>query len=76
VELPYTTYEREYVRGHALLFARFLMDDPSKVAETEANAVAWLRNLKGGRVEYQTFDRKTFTTAVDGIFAGSPSWSD
>jgi putative ABC transport system permease protein len=68
VELPYTTYERQFVRGHALLFARFLMDDPSKAAETEASAVTWLRNLKGGRVEYQTFDRKTFTAAIDGIF--------
>ncbi len=70
VTIPYTTYEREFTRGHALLFARFLMDDPSKVEQTEGDALAWLRHLKGGRVEYLTFDRKSFTKAVDGIFAG------
>jgi len=70
VQIPYTTYEREFVHGHALLFARFLMDDPSKVEQTEADALAWLRHLKGGRVQYLSFDRKSFTKAVDGIFAG------
>lgn len=70
VTIPYTTYEREYARGRAIVFARFLMDDPSKVEQTEADAVAWLAHLKGGHVEYQTFDRKSFSKAVDGIFAG------
>jgi len=51
VTFPYTTYEREFARGRAILFARFLLQDPT-------------------RVEYQTFDRKSFTKAVDGIFAG------
>jgi putative ABC transport system permease protein len=70
VTIPYTTYEREFARGHAILFARFLMDDPSKTAQTENDAVTWLKHLKGGRLEYQTFDRKSFTRAVDGLFAG------
>jgi putative ABC transport system permease protein len=70
VTIPYTTYEREYTRGHAILFARFLMIDPSHVEQTEGATLAWLRHVKGGRVEYQTFDRKTFTKAIDGIFAG------
>jgi putative ABC transport system permease protein len=70
VTIPYTTYEREFARGRAILFARFLLDDPSKVEQTEADATAWLKRVKGGRVEYQTFDRKSFTKAVDGIFAG------
>ncbi|HZO95286.1 MAG TPA: ABC transporter permease [Candidatus Baltobacteraceae bacterium] len=70
VTIPYTTYEREFVRGHALLAARFLMNDPSKVEQTEADALAWLRHVKGGRVDYLSFDRKSFTKAVDGIFAG------
>jgi putative ABC transport system permease protein len=70
VTIPYTTYEREYTRGHAILFARFLLSDPSQVEQTEGATLAWLRQIKGGRVEYQTFDRKTFTKAIDGIFAG------
>jgi putative ABC transport system permease protein len=70
VSIPYPSYERDFVRGHAIVFARFLMADPSKVEQTEADALHWLRHLKGGRVEYQTFDRKTFSKAVDGIFAG------
>jgi putative ABC transport system permease protein len=70
VTIPYTTYEREYARGHAIIFARFLMSDPSQVEQTEGATLAWLRHIKGGRVEYQTFDRKTFTKAIDGIFAG------
>jgi len=70
VSIPYTTYEREFARGRAILFARVLMDDPAQVERTEADTLAWLRHVKGGRVEYQTFDRKSFTKAVDGIFSG------
>jgi len=69
VTIPYTTYEREFARGRAILFARVLMDDPSQVERTETDTLAWLRHIKGDRVEYQTFDRKTFTRAIDGIFA-------
>ena len=70
VTIPSTTYERDYARGRPILFARFLMDDPAKVEQTETDALAWLSHLKGGHVEYQTFDRKSFSKAVDGIFAG------
>ena len=70
VTIAYPAYERDFVRGHALLFVRFLMNDASQVEQTEADALNWLRQLKGGRVEYQTFDRKSFGKAVDGIFAG------
>jgi len=47
-----------------------LVDDTSKIAQTESDTLAWLAALKKGRVEYQTFDRKSFSKAVDGIFAG------
>jgi putative ABC transport system permease protein len=68
VAIPYTTYEREYSRGRAIIFARVLMDDPSKVTETEIDMQNWLKKAKGGRVEYQTFDRKAFSKAIDSIF--------
>jgi putative ABC transport system permease protein len=70
VTIPYTTYEQLYTRARPIVAARFLLEDGSKVAQTEVDALAWLRHIKGNRVEYQTFDRKTISQAIDGIFAG------
>lgn len=69
VTIPYTAYERDVQHGHPILFTRVLMADGSKVEQTEADTITWLRRLKGDRVEYQTIDRKSFTKGVDGIFA-------
>jgi putative ABC transport system permease protein len=68
--IPYTVYERDYARGRPLLGARFLVDDASRLGETETAILAYFERLKHGRALYQTIDRKTFSTAVDGIFAG------
>ncbi len=68
VTIPYTTYERDFVRGSTIAFANFLLDDASKVEQTEADTVAWLRALKGGRYDYQTFDRKAAGRSVNAIF--------
>ncbi|HEY6233705.1 MAG TPA: ABC transporter permease [Candidatus Elarobacter sp.] len=68
LSIPYSTYEREYARGRLILFARVLMADPSQVTKTEADMQAWLSKVKGGRVEYQTFDRKTIAKGIDGVF--------
>jgi putative ABC transport system permease protein len=70
VSIPYPVYEREYARGHLIVFARVLVDDITKIPQTESAALAWLKALKKGRVEYQSFDRKSFSQAVDGIFTG------
>jgi putative ABC transport system permease protein len=70
VVIPYTTYETEFARGRLIVAARFLVDDVSRIDATEKDALAWMRRLKGGHAEYQTFDRKTFTNSVNGIFAG------
>ncbi len=68
ITIPYTTYVAEYLRTRPLLFARFLVADASRLPETEAQIVAYFKSIKAGRSEYQTFDRKSFSTAVDGIF--------
>ena len=68
LSIPYTTYEREYVRGRQIVFARVLMADSSQVTKTEADMQAWLSKLKGGRVEYQTFDRKAIAKGIDSVF--------
>ena len=68
VVIPYPTYEREYARRRPIVFMRVLLADSANITQTESDALAWLKRVKGGRVEYQTFDRKSFATAVDGVF--------
>ena len=69
VGIPYPVYNAEYVRGHAILAANVLLDDQRQIKPTETAVLAWLHAFKGERLRYQTFDRATFSAAVDGIFA-------
>jgi putative ABC transport system permease protein len=69
VTIPYTAFERDFQRGHSIAFVRVLMDDASQVDQTETNTLNWLRGVKRGRVEYVTFDRKSFSNGVGGVFA-------
>ena len=69
VSIPYTTFEREYLRSRPVFAARFIVRDASEMAATEASVVAYFKATKQGRAEYQTFDRKSFSSSVDGIFA-------
>ncbi|GAC1299261.1 MAG: ABC transporter permease [Vulcanimicrobiaceae bacterium] len=66
--IPYTTYVAEYLRSRPLFAARFLVRDASKIAETEVAVIKYFKNIKAGRAEYQTFDRKSFSSSIDGIF--------
>ena len=68
VTIPYTTYVLEYLRTRPLLFARFLVADASTMPQTEAQVIAYFKSIKQGRALYQTFDRKSFSSVVDGIF--------
>jgi putative ABC transport system permease protein len=68
VSIPYTTYEQEYLRSRPLFAARFVVRDATKIAATEKQVVAYFKRTKQGRSEYQTFDRKSFSSSVDGIF--------
>ncbi|MBV8074202.1 MAG: ABC transporter permease [Candidatus Eremiobacteraeota bacterium] len=70
VGIPYTTYVKEYIRGRTVFGARFIVADVSRMEETEAATVRALVALKRGKVAYQTFDRRTFSAAIDGIFNG------
>jgi len=69
VSIPYTTYEQEYLRARPLFAARFVVRDASAISATEQQIIAYLKATKQGRAEYQTFDRKSFSSSVDGIFA-------
>jgi ABC-type antimicrobial peptide transport system permease subunit len=70
VLVPYTTYERYYVRAGPVLGARFLVTDDAQLETTETATLAFLDTLKHGRATYQTFDRKTLGKSIDGIFGG------
>jgi ABC-type antimicrobial peptide transport system permease subunit len=70
VLIPYTTYEREFLRGRTVFGARFLVADTSQLAATETATVNFFVKLKAGRAEYQTFDRKTISGTIDAIFTG------
>ncbi len=71
VLLPYTTYDQDFLRGHTVFAARFLIADGAQIEPVEKATIAFFQDLKKGRVEYQTFDRKSFAAAVDGIFGAT-----
>ncbi|MGP6157151.1 MAG: ABC transporter permease [Vulcanimicrobiaceae bacterium] len=68
VTIPYTAFAREYLRSRPVYAARFLVADASRMAQTERDVVAYFKGIKAGSADYQTFDRKSFATTVDGIF--------
>lgn len=68
INIPYTTYEHDYLRSRPLLFARFLVADASKMGETEVQVTKFFKDQKSGRAEYGTFDRKAFSASIDAIF--------
>ncbi len=70
VHVPYTTFEREYlVGGKPLTAARFIVRDATRISDSEDRVKAFLTSSKHGHPEYQTFDRKTFSSSIDGIFS-------
>ncbi|GAC1405557.1 MAG: ABC transporter permease [Candidatus Velthaea sp.] len=70
VFVPYTVYNSDLARGRPTLGARFIVDDVANLAQAEGDTVTLLQTLKKGKAQYQTFDRKTFSSAIDGIFTG------
>jgi len=69
VLIPYTTFVAEYLRTRPLIAAKFLVRDPSQIGATEVAVIKHLKAIKNGRSEYQTFDRRSFSSSIDGIFA-------
>jgi putative ABC transport system permease protein len=69
VSIPYTTYVREYLRSEPVTVARFIVVDSSRIAQTERAVIAYLKTSKAASAEYQTFDRKSFSKTINGIFA-------
>jgi putative ABC transport system permease protein len=67
VQVPYTTYGRDFARGAFLFGARFIVADTTRLSETEAAATDFFRRLKGGHVAYQTVDKATISNGINGI---------
>jgi len=67
VQVPYTTYGRDFARGSFLFGARFIVADTSQLAATESAATEFFRKLKAGHVEYQTVDKRTIAQGISGI---------
>ena len=70
VFLPYTTFGQDFLRGRTVFGARFLIDDNAQLPDVEKATIKFFQDIKKGRVQYQTFDRKSFSSAIDGIFGG------
>ncbi len=68
VAIPYTTYEREYLRGKPVFALRFFVKDDTQMGDTEIAVIRALQGLHRGKFQYQTFDRKTISSGIDGIF--------
>ncbi len=69
VFIPYTTYVAEYLRTRPLFAARFLVRDANDIGKTEVAVIKYFKSIKAGRSEYQTFDRRSFSTSIEGIFS-------
>jgi putative ABC transport system permease protein len=70
INIPYSTFVREYIHGDRIFAARFTVADTSDIVPTENAVIAKIRELRkvGADVRYQTFDKGQFTQGVNGIF--------
>ena len=70
VNLPWTTYDRDFLHGGVVFAGSFYVTDVAQLAETEIEAVKYLRQLHHNAkdVLYISFDRKQFSTQIDTIF--------
>ena len=70
VAIPWTTYVHRYVHGDNIFGARFVVADPSKMASVENAVVAQIRTMRDrSDLQYQTIDKSTFTSVVNGVFS-------
>ncbi len=70
VLLPYTTLQRDFLRGRPVFGARFNVTDDADLSLVEHDTLAYFTDLKKGRAIYQTFDRRSITAIIDRIFGG------
>lgn len=70
IDIPYTTFVREYVQGNRIFAARFTVKDNTKIPETEGAVIKRIRELRqvDPNTRYQAFDKAQFTGSVGGIF--------
>ncbi|GAC1391457.1 MAG: ABC transporter permease [Vulcanimicrobiaceae bacterium] len=71
VSIPYTTFERDFLKGRAIFAGAFYVYAQSQMNDTESAVIKALkkqhRNAQG--LEYITIDKKTLNSTVGGFFA-------
>jgi ABC-type antimicrobial peptide transport system permease subunit len=67
--IPYTTFENDFIRGSSFAAVRALVDDSVNIPQAEGDTKRVLAALRKGKAEYQSFDRKSASAGIDGIFA-------
>jgi len=67
ISIPATTFGSDFARGAFLFGAQFIVDDPGQLAATESATTAFFSKRKGGRVAYQTIDKRTISQGIGGI---------
>ncbi len=68
VQVPSSTFARDFAKGAFLFGATFYLADVTQLASAESAMTQWFHTLKKGRVEYQTIDRRSFSEGINGIF--------
>ncbi len=70
VAIPWTTYVSRYLRGSSLFAARFVVKDPSTIANVETAVIKELRSMRNKPdLQYQSFDKSQLTSGINGIFS-------
>ncbi|GAC1652246.1 MAG: ABC transporter permease [Vulcanimicrobiaceae bacterium] len=70
IALPYTTYERDFLRGHIVFGATFYVADTSNMNQTEEAVKNDLKRLhrNAAGVDYFVFDKKSFNQIIGSFF--------
>jgi putative ABC transport system permease protein len=69
VSVPYTLYERLYMRGSSKVYVvEAVVDDPSNMASAEDFAKALFSSYSNGKYSYQSLDNQFFTNVFDKVF--------
>ena len=71
ISLPYTTFDRDWLKGRVIFAGSFYVKDVSRMDETETDTIkAMIKIHRGAKgIHYITFDKKSFNQVVGGFFA-------
>ncbi|MHB8198775.1 MAG: ABC transporter permease [Vulcanimicrobiaceae bacterium] len=68
VAIPYTTAVRQYMQGAKYYGAAILVHHVAELNHAEVQTIRLLKARKGGKVSYETFDRKQAAQQLGSVF--------